>query len=165
MRSSFFYIILLCYTHINVIAQEPSSMSTDKNNYSDVSKHTNKENCMSANITKLKKGYSHYIVVNDTIYTSSDVVLLGIHEYTSHIKVFWSIKRWVIDADSIKCVGYIKINYGKYYTRINKFKFKIKDGYIYWRKRFTRRIRGKFPCSMIDKGGTIYLSDIICHEK
>ena len=140
-------------------------MSTDKNNYSDVSKHTNKENCLSANITKLKKGYSHYIVVNDTIYTSSDVVLLGIHEYTSHIKVFWSIKRWVIDADSIKCVGYIKINYGKYYTRINKFKFKIKDGYIYWRKRFTRRIRGKFPCSMIDKGGTIYLSDIICHEK
>ena len=164
MRNSILYIILLCCVCANIVAQEHGNTSINKNKYDDMSKHTNKENCLSANMAKLKKGYSHYIVVNDTIYTSSDVVLLGIHEYVSHFKVYWSISKWVIDSDSIKHVGNIKINYGKYYTRINKFKFKVNDGQVHWRKRFTRKICGKFPCSMIDKGGTIYLSDIICHE-
>ena len=160
MRSSIMLFVLLFLLFSHILAQE--NYKTPINNV--IIKHVNRENSLSANLANLKKESSQYIVVNDTIYTSSDEVIGGLYDYTFFPK-YWSIERWLIDEDSIKIIGSVIVNYRGYHTRINKFKFKVKDGHVYWRKRFTRRIRGKFPCSMIDKGGTIYLSDIICHEK
>lgn len=160
MRSSILFDAIFCLLCSNISAQGHHERSI--NNV--IIKHVNRENSLSANLANLKNESSQYIVVNDTIYTSSDEVVLGLYDYTNWPR-YWSIERWVVDCDSIKFIGSINVNYRGYYTRVNKFKFKVKDGYVCWRKRFTRKIRGKFPCSMIDKGGTIYLSDIICHEK
>lgn len=164
MRSSIMLVSLFCLLHSNIYSQKHQETSVNNNYNNVITKHVNRENSLSANLANLKKESSQYLVVNDTIYTSSDEVILGLYDYTFWPK-YWSIERWVIDCDSIKFIGSVNVNYRGYNARMNKFKFKIKDGYVYWRKRFTRKIRGKFPCSMIDKGGTIYLSDIICHEK
>ncbi len=139
------FIVIFCFVCIKIAAQ-----SVDE-----INRWINSNNSLSADLRELKKHCSSYLVIDDTIYTSSDYVLLGIHEYCFW-PIYWKIGRYVIENDSIKYIGSIYFDYKDYHARwINKFKFRIKDGYVYWRKRFSfsKKIRGKFPCSMIDERG------------
>lgn len=139
------FIVIFCFVCIKIAAQ-----SVDE-----INRGSNSHNSLSADLRKLKKRCSSYVVIDDTIYTSTDGVLLSRHSDLDSWPIYWALQRWVIDGDSIKYVGGIFINYKGYRARINKFKFRIKDGYVYWRKRFSfsKKIRGKFPCSMIDERG------------
>ncbi len=126
----------------------------------------NEEGSLSANLRRLKKASSQYLVVNETIYTTDDAVLDGLYSFTRW-PIYWSIQKWVIEGDSIKMIGKVMVDYNfrGYNSGINKFKIKVEDGYIVWRKRFTgRRVRGRFPSAMIDKGGKIKIQDI-CNKE
>lgn len=162
MRNSILLAAIIWFAYSNITAQEHHETPIKKDYYDAIIKLVNRENSLSANLVNLKKECSHYIAVNDTIYTFSDVVILGLYSFTSW-PIYWSVTRWAVDSDSVKLAGSILVNYTEYHTRINKFKFKIKGGIVYWRKRFTRKIRGKIPCSMIEDKVRKYinLQDII----
>ena len=162
MRSRILLVAIFCLLYSNISAQEYHEIPINKDYYDSIIKHVNRENSLSANLANLKKDCSHYIAVNDTIYTFSDVVILGLYCFSSW-PIYWSVTRWAVDSDSVKLAGSILVNYTEYHTRINKFKFKIKGGNVYWRKRFTRKFRGKIPCSMIEDKVRKYinLQDII----
>ena len=164
MRNSILLAAIIWFAYSNITAQEHHETPIKKDYYDAIIKHVNRENSLSANLVNLKKECSHYIAVNDTIYTFSDEVILGLYSFTSW-PIYWSFTRWLVEGDSIKHAGLILVNYTECYARINKFKFKIKDGHIYWRKKFSffKSIQGKFPCCMIEDKVKkyIYLRDVM----
>lgn len=161
MRSIIRLIVIFSFVHLNIAAQVYGEKPINNDYYDEIIKDVNTENSLSVNLANLKKGYSRYVVINDTIYTSDDAVVRAIGYDPQPI--YWSITRWVVEGDSIKYSGSIRVNYKGYWRGIHKIKFTIRDGYVYWRKMFTLRVHGKFPCSMFDDRVTkyIYMHDII----